>query len=828
MTDLLLPVHAATVDGLGTPSLAPARTRHTPYLDFDVAYAVATYRRLAAALPGTALHYAVKANPDPVLLAALARSGCRFDVASPAEITAALMAGAGPGDLVYSNPVKRREDVRFAARLGVDLFVVDSPGEVAKVAEAAPGSRVLCRLVTSGDGSDWPLSRKYGCSTGEAVTILRDAARLGLRVDGISFHVGSQQRDPEAWAAPIRSAATVFEALRADGLDPWLLDLGGGFPARLDAGCPAPEAYGAAIDRHLAAAFGDHRPTTIAEPGRGIAADAGVLVTTVIGVLHRAGTRWVFLDAGVFTGLVETLDEAIRYPLATDVARPDRTVRALRPDLRQRGRALRGRDGRAAAGAGRGRPGAVPLRGRLHGDVLHGRVQRVRTARHRGEGMTHPRNCAAGALRASGRTSAGPRKSVSSHRASRPVVPRLLTAYACASIATGLLWPLLLVLVWDQYADGPHGAWIVGLAGAARMVPYVLLSWAVGSLGDHVRRDRLVRATMALRLLFLAAAGVAVATDRVGLGVVAAALAVAVGTPAYPAIAASLPELAGARRMRATQALVTIEVSSWVVGPALGGLLLAQSLRDWTRAGSGRTGGRRAGADDGHPHSRSSGQGTRRSRRDAARSSGTPARRSARSGSPGCSTWCATATGMVLLPLSTDSWGRGDAGFGLATAFLGFGALGAPVLGRLVRVTRSGGLLALAGAVLLVALSPGPWPALPLLALIGATGVVIESLLTATLQDAVPDRYRAGALGLADTVMVGACLVGSLVAPALAEHAGARTALLVVALSAVLPLLAVRLLPYRSPSTPYDASGERPPARPDPRGAPAVGAARVG
>ena len=84
-------------------------------------------------------------------------------------------------------------------------------------------------------------------------------------------------------------------------------------------------------------------------------------------------------------------------------------------------------------------------------------------------------------------------------------------------------------------------------------------------------------------------------------------------------------------------------------------------------------------------------------------------------------------------------------------------------------------------AVALVAATPVPWPALPLLALAGASGVVIESLLTGTLQDAVPDRYRAGALGLADTIMVGACLVGSLVAPALATYAGARPALLVVA-----------------------------------------------
>lgn len=313
MTDLL--THAVTTPaGLGT--------RTTPYLQLDVPHAVAAYRRLAAALPGTALHYAVKANPEPSLLAALAGAGCRFDVASPAEITAALVAGADAGQLVYSNPVKRREDVRFAHGLGVSLFVVDSVGEVAKVADAAPGAQVLCRLVTSGEGSDWPLSRKYGCSTSESVEVLREAARLGLRVAGVSFHVGSQQRDPEAWAAPIAAAAMVFARLRTHGLDPWLLDLGGGFPTRLDDTCPAPEVYGAAIERHLVAAFGDRRPTTIAEPGRGIAAGAGVLVTSVIGVVERAGVRWVFLDAGVFTGLVETLEEAIRYPLTTDVAGP--------------------------------------------------------------------------------------------------------------------------------------------------------------------------------------------------------------------------------------------------------------------------------------------------------------------------------------------------------------------------------------------------------------------------------------------------------------------------------------------------------------------------
>src|SRR3954452_8147258 len=107
MTDLVQP---AAVEDIRTGLRAGQRP--TPYLDLDVPHAVETYRRLAAALPGTALHYAVKANPDPTLLAALVGAGCRFDVASPAEINAALMAGATANELLYSNPVKRREDVR--------------------------------------------------------------------------------------------------------------------------------------------------------------------------------------------------------------------------------------------------------------------------------------------------------------------------------------------------------------------------------------------------------------------------------------------------------------------------------------------------------------------------------------------------------------------------------------------------------------------------------------------------------------------------------------------------------------------------------------------
>jgi len=292
-------------------------TLPTPYLELDLGVLAHRYVELAQALPGTRVHYAVKANPHPSVLETLAMFGSRFDVASPAEVMAAVAAGAVPSQLLYSNPIKRRADVAEAYRAGVRLFAVDTLAETEKVADCAPGSSVLCRLLTTGEGSDWPLSRKYGATPDEAVLILDAAAHLGLDPAGATFHVGSQQRDPGAWRRPIGQAEQVFAALRRMGHQPWLLDLGGGFPASLEGGCRSLVDYGATIRDALCAAFPRHIPETVVEPGRGLVGDAGELVTRVVAVCWRGGRRWVYLDAGVFTSLVETLHEAVRYPMVT-------------------------------------------------------------------------------------------------------------------------------------------------------------------------------------------------------------------------------------------------------------------------------------------------------------------------------------------------------------------------------------------------------------------------------------------------------------------------------------------------------------------------------
>ena len=177
---------------------------------------------------------------------------------------------------------------------------------------------MLVRLATSGAGADLPLSVKFGSPEADLPGLLLLANALGLEAAGVAFHVGSQQRDPGRWELPIAQAARVFTATRKAGLRPYLLDIGGGLPARHEGVCPGLPTYAgiiaAALDRH----FGGERPEVIVEPGRGIVGDAGTLVAEIIGITWRDGRRWVTVDAGVFSGLVEALGEEIRYRLSTD------------------------------------------------------------------------------------------------------------------------------------------------------------------------------------------------------------------------------------------------------------------------------------------------------------------------------------------------------------------------------------------------------------------------------------------------------------------------------------------------------------------------------
>lgn len=277
------------------------------------------YDALKAGLGAAQVHYAVKANPAPEIIRLLVKKGSGFDAASRAEIELCLGQGARAQNISFGNTIKRASDIAFAHSAGVTLFAADCEAELDKIARHAPGARVYLRLIVENSLADWPLSRKFGCSPALLPALLDHAVAVGLQPYGLSFHVGSQTREAAFWNPVLDQVAPLWHAARAAGHDLQLLNIGGGFPAFYGQSVQAPRAYAAAVMAAVRARFGEVCQV-MAEPGRGLVAEAGHIVAEVMLVSKKSPDdlhRWVYLDIGRFSGLAETEGEAIRYQFVT-------------------------------------------------------------------------------------------------------------------------------------------------------------------------------------------------------------------------------------------------------------------------------------------------------------------------------------------------------------------------------------------------------------------------------------------------------------------------------------------------------------------------------
>jgi len=217
--------------GLLRAVLASNPAQRTAFYAFDLARVADLYRAWRRALAGVRPCYAVKCNPDPALLGALAALGAGFDCASRAEIEAVLALGVRPRDIVYANPCKPEPHLEYAAEVGVSLATYDSEEEVAKVKRCHPNCELLLRL-KGPDGGDArvDLGTKYGAHADEVVPLLRAAQRAGVTVAGVSFHVGSGANNLAVYRGAIEAARAAFDAAAALGMPPMrVLDVGGGF-----------------------------------------------------------------------------------------------------------------------------------------------------------------------------------------------------------------------------------------------------------------------------------------------------------------------------------------------------------------------------------------------------------------------------------------------------------------------------------------------------------------------------------------------------------------------------------------------------------------------
>jgi ornithine decarboxylase len=308
-----------------------AAGKETPFLAIDLDVIKANYEVLRTKLPYAKVYYAAKANPNDEVIATLRDQGSCFDVASRYELDQLLGLGIGPERISYGNTIKKERDIAYFYEKGVRLFVTDSPSDIDKLSRAAPGSKVFFRLLTEGLGADWPLSKKFGCHPDLARQLIKLASRFGLVPYGISFHPGSQQRDVGQWSTAITQAGMLFRWAREEAHIPLkMLNMGGGFPADYVEPTDGLGQYAEDIGRFLDNNFKGAWPEEIIiEPGRSMAGNAGVIVAEVVNIAKKSVHErypWVFLDIGKFGGLIETLDEAIKYPIYFEGSGPAREV----------------------------------------------------------------------------------------------------------------------------------------------------------------------------------------------------------------------------------------------------------------------------------------------------------------------------------------------------------------------------------------------------------------------------------------------------------------------------------------------------------------------
>jgi ornithine decarboxylase len=310
----------------------------TPFFDYRADQALRSLRRIADALASeheqdhwtvpSGVHYAIKANPHRALLETLHAAGSGFEVASPQEAELIASLGVDLSTVVHTNPVRSEETNAHALRLGIRKFVLDSPGELARLTAAAANTAtptadisLLVRLSVEQSHSRFPLGAKFGCTTDIAADIAATATGHGFRVAGVAFHTGSQSAGAGGFLAAGRVAANALDLFSLDTAP--VVDLGGGWPVPYQCGAvPNPDLLvAAALD-----GLREHACTAvlIAEPGRFLAADAFDLVTTVTGTTRRGNTNWAYIDAGVYQGPIEpAFDPTFTLNVTVDGGNPD-------------------------------------------------------------------------------------------------------------------------------------------------------------------------------------------------------------------------------------------------------------------------------------------------------------------------------------------------------------------------------------------------------------------------------------------------------------------------------------------------------------------------
>jgi len=250
----------------------------------DLGEILEQFKQWKTHLPRVEPFYAVKCCPNQMILKTLAVLGCSFDCASKAEIIKITDLNVPTNRIIYANPVKDPQYIKFARSQNVDIMTFDNEVELYKIKLYHPYAKLVIRIKTDDSNSTLKFSTKFGCTLAEAKTFLEKAKSLDLDVIGVSFHVGSKCNDAATYTNTLKDAKEVFDAGNAIGMNMHLLDIGGGFPGTAKDSLVTFEDMAKAINDGVDTYFNDIEDLrVIAEPGRYFATKTHTLVFNVIG-----------------------------------------------------------------------------------------------------------------------------------------------------------------------------------------------------------------------------------------------------------------------------------------------------------------------------------------------------------------------------------------------------------------------------------------------------------------------------------------------------------------------------------------------------------------
>ena len=256
-----------------------------PFYIIDLAELVSAYQRWVNLLPNVKPYYAVKCNPNPVLIETLAFLGCNFDAASENEIRSVIDITNDPSKIIYANPCKMCSQIRFARSVDVDLMTFDCREELDKIRLYHPYAKLILRIAVDDSASVCKFNKKFGCKLSQVEDVLKVAKMLELDVSGFSFHCGSGCGDPTKFYEAIGDCRKAYDIAKRNDITVSLVDIGGGFEAN-DRKIKFEDVamnINKAMEDFFKEELENEKIKFIAEPGRFFAERSHTLVLNVIG-----------------------------------------------------------------------------------------------------------------------------------------------------------------------------------------------------------------------------------------------------------------------------------------------------------------------------------------------------------------------------------------------------------------------------------------------------------------------------------------------------------------------------------------------------------------